>query len=295
MPALRTAYTAARGAMIGVAEILPGISGGTIALITGVYETVITSAGHFLSGAKALFSDRERAREEFARVKWGVIIPLLAGMIPALLLAARFIAPLVDDHPTPMFALFLGMTATAIIVPISMKRSQWTPREIVLAAVVAVGVFFLVGLPPQELTPSLPVVFVAAAVAVCALVLPGTSGSFILLTVGLYQPTLQALNDRDLGYIATFITGMIVGLAAFVKTLQWLLEHRRDITLVILTGVVAGALRALWPWQTDDRVLLAPSDQVGLSMVMFGIGVAVVLGLFIAGRRVDAAVPTSQH
>src|SRR5690625_5981345 len=89
---------------------MPGISGGTIALVTGVYETIITSAGHFLSGTRALVTDRARAREEFAQVRWMVIIPLVLAMIPAALFAARVLAPLVENHPVPMWALFLGMT-----------------------------------------------------------------------------------------------------------------------------------------------------------------------------------------
>lgn len=287
MPILRTLYTFIRGALIGTAEIMPGISGGTIALVTGVYESIITSAGHVVSGLKALFTDRARAREEFAAAHWGVIVPLVLGMVPALLIAARVLAPLVEDHPVPMWALFLGMTATAIIVPITMKGTRWTAGQVLVAVLVAVGVFVLVGLPPGNLTPSAPVVFIAAAVAVCALVLPGTSGAFILLTLGLYEPTLEALNNRDVGYVAVFVAGAFTGFALFVKALQWLLSHRRQITLVVLTGVVAGALRALWPWQGEGRELLPPDGQVGLAIGMFLLGAVIVLGLFVLGRRVD--------
>src|SRR5690625_6870033 len=108
---------------------MPGISGGTLALVTGVYETIITSASHVVSGLRALFTDRARAREEFASANWAVIIPLLLGLVPALLLAAWLLAPLVEDHPVPMWALFLGMTATAIIVPLTMKGTRWRSEE----------------------------------------------------------------------------------------------------------------------------------------------------------------------
>lgn len=287
MALLRTAYTVIRGGLIGTAEVMPGISGGTIALVTGVYETIITSAGHVLSGLRALFTDRARARREFVSADWGVIVPLLLGMVPAVLLAARLLAPLVQQHPVPVFGLFLGMTATAIIVPISMKGTGWSPTQVLIALAVATGVFFLVGLPPGNLEPVGPVVFLGAAVAVCALVLPGTSGAFILLTFGLYEPTLDALNSGDLGYIAIFAVGACTGLALFVKGLQWLLSAKRQITLVVLTGVVAGALRALWPWQGEGRDLLPPDEHIGLTVMMFGIGIAVVLGLFFIGRTVD--------
>jgi len=287
VPILRTLYTFIRGALIGTAEIMPGISGGTIALVTGVYETIITSASHVVSGLRALFTDRARAREEFASANWAVIIPLLLGLVPALLLAAWLLAPLVEDHPVPMWALFLGMTATAIIVPITMKGTRWSAGQVLLAVLVAAGVFVLVGLPPGNLTPAAPVVFIAAAVSVCALVLPGTSGAFILLTLGLYEPTLEALNNRDVGYIAIFVAGAFTGFALFVKALQWLLDHRREITLVVLTGVVVGALRALWPWQGEGRELLPPGEQIGLAILMLLVGAGIVLGLFVLGRRVD--------
>lgn len=287
MPILRILYSAIRGMLIGVAEIMPGISGGTIALITGVYETIITSAGHVLSGLRALATDRGRAREEFARADWAIIVPLVLGMVPAVLIAARVLAPVVEQHPVPTFGLFLGMTATAIIVPISMTSQRWTLRQVLLALAVAAAVFVLVGLPPGELEPVWPVVFAAAAVAVCALVLPGTSGAFILLTFGLYEPTLAALNARDVGYVAVFLAGAFTGFALFIKGLQWLLQHRRQITLVILTGVVCGAVRALWPWQNDQRDLLVPDEQIALTVIMVLLGAAVVLGLFILGRRID--------
>lgn len=272
-------WSLARGVLVGGAEALPGISGGTIALVTGVYETAVTGAGHLISGVRLLATDRAAARREVARANWAVIAPLLIGMVPGLLITAGFVGPLLKEHPVPMTALFLGMTAAALLVPLRMIGTRWTPREVLTAAAVAAAVFVLVGLPPQNLPTTYPVVFVGAALAACALALPGTSGSFLLLTFGLYHPALNALNDRDLGFVAVFVTGMLVGLGCFIKALQRLLEHRRRATLVVMTGVVVGALRALWPWQTEDRGLLAPDGQVGVAVLMLLLGAAVVLGL----------------
>lgn len=280
-----TLWSLARGVLVGGAEALPGISGGTVALVTGVYETAVTGAGHAVTAARLVVTDRTRARSELARVRWSVIVPLLIGIVPGLLVTVRFLAPMLEEHPVPLYGLFLGMTAAALVVPVRMAGARWSAGEVARALVVAAVVFVLVGLPPQHLTPTYPVVLVAAAVAACALALPGTSGSFLLLTFGLYQPTLAAVNDRDWGYVAVFLAGMVLGLACFVKALQWLLEHRRRPALVLLSGVMAGALRALWPWQEDDRTLLAPGDQVGLAAAAFVLGAAVVLGLVAAERR----------
>ncbi|GIG36931.1 hypothetical protein Cpa01nite_23120 [Cellulomonas pakistanensis] len=259
--------------------------------MTGVYETAVTGAGHTLTAVRLLATGRDRAaaraaaRAELRRVRWSVVVPLLLGMVPGLLVTVRFVAPLLDEHPAPLYALFLGMTAAALVVPVRMAGPRWSAPEVAGAVAVAAVVFLLVGLPPQHLTPSYPVVLVAAAVAACALALPGTSGSFLLLTFGLYQPTLAALNERDWAYVAVFVAGIALGLGAFVKALQWLLEHRRRGTLVLLSGVMAGALRALWPWQDDDRGLLAPDGQVGLAAALGVVGAAVVLGLVAAERR----------
>jgi putative membrane protein len=286
-PAATTSWSVARGVLVGAAEALPGISGGTVALVTGVYETAVTGAGHALTALRLATTTRDRAaaRAELRRVRWAVIAPLLIGMVPGLLITARFVAPLLEDHPVPLYALFLGMTAAALVVPVRMAGARWTAREVARAAAVATVVFLLVGLPPQHLTPSYPVVLVAAAVAACALALPGTSGSFLLLTFGLYQPTLAALNDRDWAYVAVFLAGIALGLGSFVKVLQRLLERHRRPTLVLLSGVMAGALRALWPWQDDDRALLAPDGQVGLAAALCAAGAAVVLGLVAAEHR----------
>lgn len=125
----------------------------------------------------------------------------------------------------------------------------------------------------------------AAAVAICALVLPGVSGSFLLLSIGLYEPTVQAVNDRDLVYLGAFAIGAIIGLGTFVTLLKWLLEHRAGITLAILTGLMLGSLRALWPWQTEDRELLTPDSLLLPALLIGALGAGFVVVLLLVERR----------
>lgn len=280
-----------RGGLIGTAEAIPGVSGGTVALVTGVYETIITSAGHLVSAGRAVFRDRARAREEFRQVRWDVLFPLLIGMAPALIVALLILGPAVEHHPVPTRSLFLGMVAAALVVPIGMIGSRWRLWEVAVAALGVVAMFLILGIPATELEPTLPVVFVAAAFAVCALVLPGISGSFLLLVFGLYVPTTQAIRDVDLAYIGVFVLGAALGLSLIVRGLQWLLEHHHRITLVVMTGMIAGALRALWPWQGDERQLLAPDSQVGLSVALCLIGAALVLTVYVIERRIQGRRP----
>jgi putative membrane protein len=272
-----------RGALIGSVEVVPGVSGGTVALIVGIYERIIASAGHVITGLRHVITDIPRGRGtsaaalEFRRADWGMLIPVGAGMLSALVLVASQVEGFVHDHPELSRALFLGLVAAAMVVPISMVGRRWTGRYVGLAVAAGVAAFMLTGLPPTDVTPSPPIIVLSAAIAVCALVLPGLSGSFILLTFGLYEPALAAVNDRDLGYLAWFVLGAVIGLALFVRALQWLLEHRHDATLAVLTGLMAGGMRALWPWQDDDRTLLAPGDHVGGVVLLFLIGVTAVL------------------
>jgi putative membrane protein len=177
-------------------------------------------------------------------------------------------------------ALFAGLIAASLIVPIRMVGERWRPHEVALALGAAVVTFLLTGLPPaRDADPTLIVVAVAAAFAVCALVLPGVSGSYLLLTVGMYAPTLAAVNERNLAYLGAFIGGAAVGLGLFVSGLQWLLAHHRRIVLVIVTGLMAGSLRALWPWQGEQVDVLPPGADALAALGLFAIGAVLVLAL----------------
>lgn len=288
------AFNAFRGILIGSAEVVPGISGGTVALITGVYEKLIGGAGHLTSAVRIAAVDLprrkglSRAATEAKRADWGVLLPLLVGMALALVLGAKLIAPVVKEHPQFAYALFFGLVLTSLWVPYSGSGKRWTAGNYALGLVVAAGAFVLTGLPPAHMPTHPLVVGLAGAVAICALVLPGVSGSFILLTLGLYEPTMDAVNTRDYGYIAAFGTGCVVGLALFVKLLKWLLENYHHITLVVMTGLMAGSLRALWPWQDDDRNLLAPSGSAGLTFTLIALGIALVIAVLVVEHRVHA-------
>jgi putative membrane protein len=289
----RSAVDVLRGGLIGTVEVVPGVSGGTVALIVGVYETIIKSAGHVLSGLRMTGTDVPRglglgrAKHEFRQADWATLLPLAVGMLTALVLAARQVELFVHDHPELARGLFLGLVGAALAVPITMVGRHWKAPYVALAIAAAAAAFVLTGIPPTEV-PATPLVIVAAAaVAVSALVLPGVSGSFILLTIGLYETTLAAVNTRDFGYLGWFILGLLIGLALFIKVLQWLLEHRRSATLAVLAGIMAGCMRALWPWQDDDRGLLAPGDNVGTVTLFFVVGVALVATVLLIGYQVS--------
>ncbi|MFP5336702.1 MAG: DUF368 domain-containing protein [Actinomycetes bacterium] len=281
---------AVRGALIGAAEVVPGVSGGTVALVVGLYGTLIGSAGQLLTVLRLLVTGRRReAREAHSHVPWVVLVPVGLGMVTALVVGARVLEPLLEEHPVGARAVFAGMILASLVVPYRLV-GRWGAREAVLAVLAALLAALLTGLPPGAVAdPPLPVVTVAAAVAVCALVLPGVSGSFLLLTVGLYAPTLGAVNDRDWAYLGASALGALLGLGAFVTLLQHLLTHHPKVTLAVMTGLMAGSLRALWPWQTAGRDVLAPGGDAWPVLGLVVAGAAVVVVTLLLEHRIAAS------
>lgn len=279
----------ARGALIGVVETVPGVSGGTVALVVGIFHHLIGSAAHVVSAARRLITGPDRAagaREHLGAVHWRVVLPVAIGMVFAVFTVAGPMADLVEAHPELTRAAFFGMVLASIAVPMRMVRDDLRARgagrveragvglrpfHVVASLLAAVATFLLVSLPPTSVEAHPLIILPAAMIAVSALVLPGLSGSFLLLTFGLYEPTLRAVESRDLGYLGIFVLGMVLGMVVIVKVLKWLLEHRHTITLVVLTGVMVGGLRSLWPWQTEARELLAPGEDWAAAL---GLGIA---------------------
>jgi len=278
---MRVVLDVLRGALIGAAEIVPGVSGGTVALIVRVYHSIIRSASGVVRGLVGIVIPSLRRTKPWSEVEWSRIIPILVGMFVAIFVAAAVLEPLLGAYPVQARAVFAGLIAMSLVVPIGMVGSRWGAKDFLVAATAAAVSFILVGLPTLTVNdPSFLLIAPAAAIAVCALVLPGVSGSFLLLALGMYEPTLSAVNDRDLAYLGVFIGGAIIGLGSFVVVLQWLMTHRRRITLVVMTGLMAGSLRALWPWQGEGREILAPDPE----------SLPVVVGLFVAGVTVVAVL-----
>ncbi len=289
-----------RGSLIGVAEALPGISGGTVALIIGVFERLIAAASQLTTAVRVLVTGQgwRRTMEEVRRVDWGLLVPLIVGMVVGLLLSARLLAPLVTDHTQYAYALFFGLVLASLWIPYSGSGRRWTGANYGVALVFAGLAFWLTSLSVAGAADNPLVVIGSGAIAVTALILPGLSGSFLLLALGMYEPTIDALNDRDIAYIATFGLGMMIGLAVAVKSLRWLLENYHHMTLVVLTGVMAGALRALWPWQGDehDRTLHAPTEAVPQTLGLMVLGfVIVTVVLVVAHRRENPTRGRGRH
>lgn len=289
-----------RGALIGVVETIPGISGGTVALVVGIYQELIESASALIRWALSLVRGRrEEAREYWVNISWRLLIPLGIGMVVAVFTVAGPVVNLVETYPAQMRSIFFGMVAASVLVPllmvrddVSYRRKQLGIKHLIFFIVAAIVSFIVLSLPATlSLEPHWYIIMPAAAIAVSALVLPGLSGSLVLLTVGLYEPTLRAVEALDLGYIAVFGAGLVLGAVVIVQLLKWLLDHHHSTTLLILSGVMLGALRALWPYQTEDGALQPIGDTLGLDVLLAAIGAVVVLILIWADRKMSRHAP----
>jgi putative membrane protein len=279
---------------MGGADVVPGVSGGTVALILGIYERLILSISAVVGAAASLArADVPRTRRRLGAVEWTLVLPLAGGIAAALIVGSIVIPPLIERYPVNVHALFFGLVAGSL--PIPWRRMERVGlREWAVLAAAAVVAFVLVGLPPRAVAhPAPSQVFGAAAVAITAMILPGVSGAFLLKALGMYEVSLGAIRDLDIGYVAVFLAGAALGLGMFAKLLGWLLDRHHAVTMAALVGLMVGALRALWPWLTDERRLLAPpSLEEGLVAAAIAVaGILAVLALTRAGTRghVDVA------
>lgn len=269
-----------RGVLIGIAEVIPGVSGGTLALITGIYSRLLNNIDLLFKSLRNISNPKIMARNLIA-LEWKFLLPVFIGMAIALITTASFMEGLLESNPIELRAVFAGLVAAGIYIPYKMSvkvnGDNWALRDYLLALIGALAAFFLTGLPQGEVSNPGPIlIFFSAAIAICALVLPGISGSFLLLTIGMYSATIGALNDRDLQYLLIFALGALLGLASFVSLLKFLLNQRARPTLVLLAGLMLGSLRALWPWQGEDRELLFPYSSELIALLLFLAGAIIV-------------------
>ncbi len=281
----------AQGLMMGGADIIPGVSGGTVALIVGIYERLVGAiSACFHAGIALLRFNMGDMRHHLARVEWLFVLSLGSGIGSAILIGARFIPHLLETYPLQSKGLFFGLIAASVAIPWS-RMERMNASGYVLATAMAAGAFFLTGLAPLEVpNPSLLQVFGAASIAICAMILPGISGAFLLLILGMYEPTLRALHERELLYVGVFMAGAATGLGLFSNLLKWLLERQHDRTMAALVGLMIGSLRALWPWQSEGTLLApAPADPIGLIALLAVAGFVVVSALTWWSHRLTQA------
>ncbi len=283
-----------RGFCMGVADIVPGVSGGTIALILGIYQRLVDN---IRSGAGVLGRlvrlDPKGAAAQLKAIEWAFIIPLLVGIGTAFLGLSHLIEQLLKDYPEEMAGLFLGLVVASTMITWKLVE-DWNVETFALVGGVSVSAFVLLGFQSGAISnPTVWQWFGAGAIAICAMILPGISGSFLLLMMGMYAALLSSVNDRELGDVAIFLIGAIIGLALFSTLLSWLLEYHSDRVLAALIGLMIGSVRVLWPWPngvgiiSDDEAEVVTGTDLGwptdFTDFLWPTVLAVVAFVFVAG------------
>jgi putative membrane protein len=263
-----------KGLAMGAADVVPGVSGGTLAFILGIYERLLAAISSCNLTALTLLC-RGRIKTLWQHIDGSFLCCLFSGILLSIFSLAGVITYLLEFRPIPLWAMFFALIVTAL--PHLWRCVSWTSLRLLFCVL---GIMFavLVGmLTPRELEPQSWMFFVAGAIAICAMILPGISGSFILLMSGMYAPVLLAVTQLQLGVLSIFMLGCIIGLLSFSRLLNWLLQHYHDASLALLIGVVIGALYRIWPWQLQQQLYLPwqYAQQTGSADTAMAIGSAI--------------------
>jgi len=243
---------------MGAADIVPGVSGGTVAFITGIYDTLLGSIRAFdLTCAKLIFRGEVRAAWE--HVNGSFLLFLLLGIATSIISLARVISWVLETHPVPLWAFFFGLILASALALVRHVQGWNLPRALALAAGLGIAVGIALS-PAASLGGGFAGVFLAGFLAICAMILPGISGSFILVLLGMYSTVLTALKGFDIVFILVFACGAAAGLMCFSRLLHWLLARFHAATMALLTGFLGGSLLVVWPWK---EVLTTTLDRHG--------------------------------
>jgi len=247
---------------MGAADVVPGVSGGTIALVLGIYQKLIDSIrdaaralGTLLKGDVRGFWIRLR------ELDFLFLVPLVLGVGTAVVALASVIETQLEENPENMAGLFFGLVAASVVVALGLLTERINRNWVVMAAV-AVVVFALLGYQQGPIADPSPLVFVGAgALAICAMILPGISGSFILLMIGMYAAVIHTIDERNIADAALIGLGCIIGLALFSSVLGWVMERGFNLVMSALIGLMLGSLRVLWPWPNGVGVISENSEE----------------------------------
>ncbi len=236
-----------KGMAMGAADVVPGVSGGTIAFISGIYKELIDSISNINLGLIVTLK-KEGFKAFWQKANANFLVSILAGIFISALSVMHLMHYLLENHPVQIWSFFFGLVAASIIF-IGKQITNWSPLAILLFVISAIGAFLITKMNIIDSSESLLYLFVCGAIAICAMILPGISGSFILVLLGAYSTISTAVHNMEIKKLLVFFTGCIVGILSFSRLLRWLFSKYENTTLVILTGFILGSLNKIWPWK----------------------------------------------
>lgn len=290
---------------MGAADVIPGVSGGTIAFIAGIYERLINALSSVDLSLIQLLR-KEGFLAVWKKVDGLFLLILLSGIGSSILSLAKLVTYLLEFHPIPLWSFFLGLiVASVVVVQRQMKQVKWIHLFPFIVGIAFA--WWITTLVPAQTTNALWFVFLSGAIAICAMILPGISGSFILVILGKYQYILQSLHELRIDVILVFMAGCLVGLLSFVRLVKWLFSRHHDLSIAVLGGFMVGSLNKVWPWkitlestQIEGKIIplvqqnVSPMGyepltgipaEMGLALISAGVGLALILVLEYVGQR----------
>lgn len=254
---------AVKGMLMGAADAVPGVSGGTIAFMTGIYEELIHSLKQCEPKAlKVLFSQGIGAAWRY--INGWFLLALFGGVIISIATVARLVLHWLDNYPALLWAFFFGLIIAAIWSLIR-NIAKWNLGLALAFLLGALSAYLITSIPPTQVEPASWFFFVSGMIAICAMILPGISGSFLLLLLGMYSPILLAVKEFQFSVLAIFAAGCVLGLLSFSHVLDWMFKHYRNLTLALLGGFMLGSLNKVWPWKyTLEYAVNRHGEQIPL-------------------------------
>ena len=278
-----------KGIAMGAADVVPGVSGGTIAFISGIYEELLESISSVNFNTIKLLKT-EGIKSVWKQINGNFLAALLSGIAISIVSLAKLISWLLENEPILLWSFFFGLVLASILF-IGKQITKWKASTIIIFLGGAVLAYYITTLTPLISENTSPVyLFFAGSLAICAMILPGISGAFILVLLGAYKPVLDAIHNKDFKIIALFAAGAIIGLLSFSRVLKWLFHHYKNLTLAVLAGFVLGSLNKIWPWKetltwrTNSKGIEVPLKQEsvlpmsfdGDAQLLLAIGLAIV-------------------
>lgn len=279
---IKEAVTVAlKGFGMGAANVVPGVSGGTIALLTGIYPRIVDSLSAFTDKETWQSLFRGRLREFWSLINGRFILALGAGVLLSIVSLAKLMTYVLENNPVQTWAFFFGLILASVYFMVTDVK-DWKPKDLVaVIAGIVLGVVVCT-LSPSETPDGGWFLFLCGAIAVCTMILPGISGSFILVVLGKYDYIMQAVGDLNWPVLAVFAIGCVVGILAFAKFLHWLLARWERVTMLVLTGFVLGSLVKVWPWNQTGHVV---TSEIPGALLWCAIGAVIVVSLELLSKK----------
>jgi len=286
---------------MGAADVVPGVSGGTIAFITGIYEELVHAIRSFDSHAVRFFFTG-KWRSFWRHINGSFLIAVFTGVLISVVSLAQILEHLLTTYPTLIWSFFFGLIVASSLI-VARKIDSWNYTKVV-ALMAGVGTaFYITSITPAQTTESAWFIIIARALASCAMILPGISGSFILLLLGKYQFALNAVNELELFPLLLLLLGAVAGLISFAKLLSWLLKKFHDVTVAVLAGFMIGSLNKIWPWKKTVSTIMIeghekpllekniiptpgdPSNQFWEAIALMAAGIVLITAIELVSRR----------